>query len=106
MGWELDDVETPFVVQLQALGWTHLRGHLDAPAATGRVSFAEVIQAEALRTQLRALNPGPDGQPWLDDARLSEAVAAITRLGAHKLIEANQKATGVMTQRFLRRSGR
>lgn len=96
MGWELDDVETPFVVQLQALGWTHLRGHLDAPAATGRVSFAEVIQVEALRTQLRALNPGPDGQPWLDDARLSEAVAAITRLGAHKLIEANQKATGLL----------
>ena len=49
-----------------------------------------------LRERLRALNPGPDGQPWLDDARLSEAVAAITRLGTHKLMEANQKATELL----------
>src|SRR5690606_11765331 len=40
--------------------------------------------------------PGPDGQPWLDDARLSEALAAITRLGTHKLMEANQKATELL----------
>lgn len=26
MGWELDDVEKPFVAQLQALGWTEIEG--------------------------------------------------------------------------------
>jgi len=87
MGWELDDVERPFVAQLQGLGWTHVEGSLDDPAATQRTRFSEVIQESVLRERLRSLNPGPDGRPWLDDARLSEAVAALTRLGAHKLME-------------------
>ncbi len=96
MGWELDDVEHPFTEQLKGLGWTPVEGSLDDPAATSRDSFAQVIQERVLRERLRALNPGPDGRPWLDDARLSEAVAAITRLGTHKLMEANQKATGLL----------
>ena len=96
MGWELDDVEKPFVAQLQALGWTCSEGSLDDPAVTGRTSFAEVIQEGLLREQLRSLNPGADGTPWLDDGRLSEAVAAITRLGTHKLMEANDKATALL----------
>lgn len=96
MGWELEDVEKPFVAQLVALGWTHVAGSLDDPALTGRSSFTEVIQEAVLRAQLRALNPGPDGQPWLDEARLSEAVTALTRLGTHKPMEANQKATELL----------
>ena len=98
MRWELDDVEKPFAAQLQAMGWVHVQGSLDDPAATGRTHFAEVIQEDVLRAQLLALNPGPKGQPWLDDARLSEAVAAITRLGTHKLMEANQKATELLVK--------
>lgn len=96
MGWELEDVEKPFVAQLKGLGWAHIVGSIDDPSITGRTNFAEVIQEGALREQLRALNPGPDGQPWLDDGRLSEAVAAITRLGTHKLMEANEKATELL----------
>ncbi|WNB76015.1 type I restriction endonuclease subunit R [Methylomonas koyamae] len=96
MGRELDDVEKPFVAQLQALGWQHIEGSIDDPSVTGRIGFAEVIQENLLREQLRALNPGPDGLPWLDEARLQEAVAAITRLGTHKLMEANEKATALL----------
>ncbi|WP_186023185.1 type I restriction endonuclease subunit R [Burkholderia gladioli] len=96
MGWELEDVEKPFVAQLQALGWDHIEGSLDDPAITGRSSFTEVIQEGVLREQLRTLNAGPDGASWLDDARLSEAVAAVTRLGTHKLMEANEKATDLL----------
>lgn len=96
MGWELEDVEKPFVAQLQALGWAHIEGSLDDPAVTGRTGFAEVIQGGLLREQLRALNLGPDGLPWLDEARLDEAVTAITRLGTHKLMEANEKATALL----------
>lgn len=98
MGWELEDVEKPFVAQLEGLGWVHVEGSLDDPKVTGRGSFSEVIQEGVLRERLRALNPGPDGQPWLDDARLSEAVSAITRLGTHKLMEANQKATELLVK--------
>lgn len=97
MGWELEDVEKPFVSQLQALGWAYNEGSLDDPAVTGRTSFAEVIQEGLLREQLRVLNLGRDGAPWLDEARLLEAVAAITRLGTHKLMEANEKATLLLT---------
>ena len=96
MGWELEDVEKPFVAQLLALGWSHIEGSLDDPAVTGRTSFAEVIQAGLLREQLRGLNLGPDGLPWLDEARQEEAVTAITRLGTHKLMEANEKATALL----------
>ncbi len=98
MGWELEDVEKPFVAQLQALGWAHIEGSIDDPAVTGRTSFAEVIQEPVLRGQLRALNPGADGAPWLDEARLTEAVSAITRLGTHKLMEANEKATALLNR--------
>ncbi len=95
MGWELEDVEKPFVAQLQGLGWTHVEGSIDDPAVTGRGSFAEVVQEAVLRERLRAINLR-DGEPWLDDTRLAEAVAAITRLGTARLMEANQKATELL----------
>jgi len=54
MGWELADVEQPFIAQLQTLGWQHAEGSLDDPAATGRSGFAEVMQSDLLRQQLYA----------------------------------------------------
>lgn len=95
MGWELDDVEQPFIAQLQGLGWTHIEGSLDIPAVTGRNNFAEVSQEAQLRERLRAINLR-DGEPWLDDERISEAVSAITRLGTAKLMETNQKASELL----------
>ena len=96
MGWEADDVETPFVALLGRLGWAHRAGTLDDPAATGRTSFGEVLQEETLRRKLREINRGPDGGEWLDDGRLSQAVAALGRLGTGGLIERNQRATELL----------
>jgi type I restriction enzyme R subunit len=99
MGWELEDVEKPFVAQLQSLGWDYIDGCIDDPRNTGRGSFAEVIQESVLRKKLAEINLREvDGQrvPWLDDARLSEAVAAITRISRPKLIEANKAATELL----------
>ena len=95
MGWELDDVEKPFVAQLQGLNWKHIEGSLDDPAITGRSSFSEVIQRAALAERLRTINLR-DGQPWLDEQRIAEALAAITRVGAGKLMEANQTVTELL----------
>lgn len=96
MGWEIDTVERPFVEQLQSMGWCHVEGNLDAPEATSRTSFTEVIQEATLRRQLHALNLDATGQPWLDEERLSQAVGAITRIPAHRMMEANQAATELL----------
>ncbi|AUG00242.1 restriction endonuclease subunit R [Pseudomonas sp. 09C 129] len=95
MGWELEDVEKPFMAQLQGLNWQHTEGSLDDPAITGRSSFSEVIQCAALAERLRAINLR-DGQPWLDDQRIAEALAAITHLGTGKLMETNQTVTELL----------
>jgi len=46
---------------------------------------------------LLKINPGPDGAPWLDDARLAEVVSSLTRSEVGKLIELNER----MTERLL-----
>lgn len=100
MGWELEEVERPFVEQLQAMGWRYVAGHLDNPAVTGRAGFTEVIQEAELREQLSALNlrpvDGQDPQAWLDEERLTQAIGALTRLPAHRLMEANKLATDLL----------
>lgn len=78
------------------MGWCHVEGDLDDPARTGRTSFTEVIQEATLRRQLYALNLNASGKPWLDEERLSQAVGAITRISAHRLMEANQAATELL----------
>ncbi|RID89981.1 type I restriction endonuclease subunit R [Gemmobacter lutimaris] len=96
MGHEYDDVELPFLNQCRAMGWQVQQGSKDDPSLTGRVTFRETIAEATLRERLRAINPGPDGQPWLDDARLSEAVSALTRHGQRGLTEANQAVTELL----------
>lgn len=95
MGWELDAVERPFVEQLVGLGWQYVGGNLDKPSATGRSSFTEVVQEATLRRKLHELNLR-DGQPWLDTERISQALGVITRVGAHRLMEANRAATELL----------
>jgi type I restriction enzyme R subunit len=99
MDWELDEVERPLVKQLTAMGWRYVVGDLDQPVKTGRANFAEVAQEATLRRQLSALNLrnlGGVEQPWLDDERLTQAVGTITRIPAHRLMEANRRATELL----------
>ena len=71
MGRELEDVEKPFVAQLQTLGWAYTEGSLDTPALTGRSGFTEVIQASLagqvyfidLKTGKASRNPISIGNP-------------------------------------------
>jgi type I restriction enzyme R subunit len=96
MGWEAEDVEKPFVALLERLGWEHQAGNLDHPSTSGRSGFGEVLQEETLRHKLREINPGPDGGAWLDESRLSQAIAALGRLGTGGLLERNQLATELL----------
>ncbi|AXY43896.1 type I restriction endonuclease subunit R [Halomonas sp. JS92-SW72] len=94
-GPEYTDVEKPFIDQLVGQGWEFLAGSVDDPAVTHREGFAQVVMEPLLRERLREINLR-DGQPWLDEARLDQAVAAITRLPASRVLEANQQATELL----------
>lgn len=97
VGPEFTHVEKPLLDQLAGLGWQVIEGSTSDPFVTDRESFRDSILEDRLRAALRVTNPGPDGSPWLDDSRLSEAVSSLTRSEVGKLIELNER----MTERLL-----
>jgi len=97
LGSEYTESEKPLLDQLIGLGWSHTEGSKSEPVVTGRESFRESLIENRLREALRNINLGPDGQPWLDDSRLSESVSTLTRTQTGKLIEINER----MTERLL-----
>ena len=94
-GPEFTTVESPFIDQLVRMGWKLVTGNLDHPSVTGRETFREVLIKSDLRKAIKRINQR-DGKPWLDDARISQAVSALERIAAPKLIEANQQATEIL----------
>lgn len=95
-GPEYDRVEKPFLDQLVPMGWKHTTGNLDFPSASGRDTFREVMILDDLRKALVRINLDAAGKPWLDDARVSEAISPLQRPGVHKLMEANQACTELL----------
>ncbi|MFV8268113.1 type I restriction endonuclease subunit R [Mycolicibacterium peregrinum] len=96
-GPEYSEAEKPLLDQLAGLCWSHIEGSKSDPVVTGRESFRESLIENRLREMLQQINLGPDGQPWLDESRLSEAVSSLTRTESGKLIEINER----MTERLL-----
>ncbi len=94
-GPEFTEVELPFIQQMEHEGWDYIEGSLDSPSATHRETFAQVIMEPLLRERLLTINTR-NGKPWLDERRLDQAVSAITRLPANKVMEANQLATELL----------
>ena len=96
--WEYDLVERPFCQHLKVMGWQWLEGDTDVPELTERTNFREVLLKDRLKAAIRRINLGPDGQPWLDGARIERAIRDLEHLGAHRLMEANQAATQLLLQ--------
>jgi type I restriction enzyme, R subunit len=86
-------VELPLLEQLKGLGWSHLEGSRSDPGVTDRGSFREVVLEKRLRDAVRRINLNSAGQSWLDEGRISQAVGALLRPKAIKLIEVNQELT-------------
>ncbi len=95
-GPEFTEVEQPFIDQLVGMGWTHTTGSLDDPATTSRESFREVFLLDDLQQALLRINLDPTSNPWLDDSRISQAVNALQRLAATRLLESNQAASELL----------
>ena len=83
---ELTMVETPFLKQLESLGWKTVA--LDDiakqdPASSFRSSFDEVVIQSHLKTALLRLNP------WLTTEQTEDLVKEIQRVENHNLLQAN-----------------
>jgi len=89
-------VEQELVKHLVHLGWTHVQGHKTRPEVTGREEFREVLLLDRLRAALRRINVTDDGEVWLDEGRIAQAVGALTRPGTLGLMESNRAATEVL----------
>lgn len=97
-GPEWERVERPLFEQLAALGWETLVWSQRQPEhRVDRLTERDVLLEQRLRSSMLQLNPGPDGSPWLDDARLNAAVAELRSMppGAG-LLEANRLSTGLL----------
>lgn len=92
-GPEFEQVEQPFIDQLVSMDWKHTTGNLDEPSVTARENFREVLLIPDLKRALVQINLNENGEEWLDDARVSQAVSALQRPGARKLMEANEACT-------------
>lgn len=93
---EYTEVELPLLRQLQGMGWQHLEGDTSVPYMTERETFRQVLLLDRLRLAVQRINLDEQGQPWLDEARVNQAVSALEHLGAYKLLEANRAATALL----------
>lgn len=96
-GPEYVHAEKPLLGQLAGLGWSVVEGSKSDPTVTERCSFGVPVLENRLRAALLRINPRPDGDKWLDESRLAEAVSSLTRSEVGKLIELNER----MTERLL-----
>ncbi|MEL6408073.1 MAG: type I restriction endonuclease subunit R [Chloroflexota bacterium] len=89
---EYTEVEKPLLNQLESMGWTVIEG--TGGELHGRSDYREFLLESILREKLYNINRDRNGNPWLDNTRLEEAISTIrnpdTRLS---LIEINRALT-------------
>jgi type I site-specific restriction-modification system R (restriction) subunit len=89
---ELEQVEEPFLRQLEGLGWRVLRGDKYDPASTERESFHEVIIEAELRAALKQINP------WLEDDQIDELIRRIQAPLSTQPLKANEEILGLLLE--------
>ncbi|MGH1394696.1 MAG: type I restriction endonuclease subunit R [Trichormus sp.] len=89
-------VEKPTIEQLTGMGWQYIEGSWDNPAITERDNFKQVLLTQRLKAAIKRINLDENGNPWLDDIQVQTAVSQLERLGANRLMEANQAATELL----------
>jgi len=90
---EKNDVEKPFLEQLETLGWTVKRlAQRQTPKETERESLTEVVIQPQLRRSLMQINP------WLEDDQLAEVIRRITSFPGGSLIENNRRILNLILE--------
>jgi type I restriction enzyme R subunit len=90
---EFDKVELPAIEQLQALGWTYVKGEdLSPDTSDERTSFKDVVLEQRLSDNIKRINP------WISDQNLHKVVSILTRTLYANLIEANQSIWSIINE--------
>ncbi|MBD2490460.1 type I restriction endonuclease subunit R [Aulosira sp. FACHB-615] len=102
-GLEETYTELPTIEQLQkmrqlpgGLGWEHIKANPLATIPEQRDDYHEVLLLSRLQRQLREINLDPNGQPWLDQHRINQAINQLQNLGPGKLMEKNETLTKLL----------
>jgi type I restriction enzyme R subunit len=88
--------EKPTIDQLVRMGWQYIEGSWDNAQITERENFKQVLISDRLKAAIKRINLNGKGNPWLDDTQVNAAVSQLERLGAQRLMEANQAATELL----------
>ena len=88
--------ELPSIEQLKRMGWQHIQGDRFDASVTDRENFKQVLISDRLKAAIKRINLDDNGNPWLDDTQVNAAVSQLERLGAQRLMEANQAATELL----------
>ncbi|MEH2199650.1 type I restriction endonuclease subunit R [Nostoc sp.] len=102
-GLEYTHTELPTIEQLQkmrelpgSLGWEYIEANHLAAIPEQRDNYHEVLLLPRLQRQLRQINLDPNGQPWLDERRINQAISQLQNLGPGKLMEKNETLTKLL----------
>ena len=105
MGWgaEYNFTELPTIQQLQKmqnlpgnLHWEHIEADPLAPTPQLRNDYHQVLLLPRLQQKLREINLDENGNPWLDERRIHQAINQIERLAPGKLMEKNESFTNML----------
>jgi type I restriction enzyme R subunit len=88
--------EKPTIDQLVRMGWQYIEGSWDNAQITERENFKQVLISDRLKAAIKCINLDDNGKEWLDDTQVNAAVSQLERLGAQRLMEANQAATELL----------
>ena len=86
---------------LRKLGWDEIviADPFAAIPGDGRSDYHDELLSHRLRDRLRTINPGPGGQPWLDDSRLDLICDRLRRAAAGgDLVDSNRAVTEMLLQ--------
>jgi len=90
---EYTEVEQPFLVQLQSLGWTAIDQGSEIPQGPGkslRQTFRQWILPDVFAKAVASINKSAEGKTWLTEKQLNDLQDQILRHPNRTLLEANE----------------